>query len=260
MKQIGLALAIVWLSNVALQAEPEIKGTAEELIKYLRDAPRFVFLSGESEIKVASDLVQLSIAVVTENRSLQEASRQNQAVRGNLINSLQSRGISSDRIQAAKFSSTPKYGIFGEKAKSYRVENVVKITVQDEKEFQVVAQLVDANAEVRYGGIEFNHSDKDGLKQRALREALERAAEKKRVYEEELNVKLTVRGFVEQRVQDPSLMPMRAMRSSADEKMTFGSLSDSARAPNFAASEWPTSFAELVYRAYVTVEYTVEPR
>ena len=43
------------------------------------------------------------------------------------------------------------------------MENIVKVIVRDEKEFQAVAHLVDAFAEVQYLGIEFEHSEKEGL-------------------------------------------------------------------------------------------------
>lgn len=50
MKHIGLGLAFALLFCSALKAEPEIKGTAEELTDHLRNAPRFAYLSGESEV------------------------------------------------------------------------------------------------------------------------------------------------------------------------------------------------------------------
>ena len=46
------------------------------------------------------------------------------------------RGFPAERVKASKFSSTPEIRNVRREAKSYRIENVVKITTQDEKEFR----------------------------------------------------------------------------------------------------------------------------
>ena len=127
-----------------LSAEPELKGSAGELAAYLATVPRTVSVTGESELKVQADRAVIGLKVTTENKSLQDALRNNQEIRTKMANLLKDRGLSPDRIQGSRFSSTPKYGLFGEKAKSYRVENILKIMVHDDKEFQATAHLVDA--------------------------------------------------------------------------------------------------------------------
>jgi uncharacterized protein YggE len=255
--------AALVLSATALVAEPEIKGTPTELSVYLAAVPRTVMLTAEGEIKVPSDRAMISLAVVTENRSLQEASRANQEIRARLIKTLAGQGIPADRIQASKFSSTPKYGVFAEKAKSYRVENVVKITALDEKEFQAVAQLVDGIAEVRYERISFDHSDRENLKQRAATQAIEKVAEKQKLYESKLGVKLTVKSFEEGAGDDGS--PIMGRRLAAGMVAKSGSM-PMTRGVAFSPGaevgdvELPTSFAELVFKAQLTVEFAVTSR
>src|ERR1043166_2148918 len=104
-------------------AEPELKGTPPELTQYLAGTPKIVSVTGEGAIKVAGDFALVSLKATSESRSLQEALRVNQEARGRLVNYLQKQQIPADRVQASKFSSTPKFGLFGEKAKSYKVEN-----------------------------------------------------------------------------------------------------------------------------------------
>jgi len=251
-------LTTLVFTAITLRAEPEIKGTAAELTAHLSAVPRTVLLSGESEVKVPSDRALISLAVITEHRSLQEASRANQELRSRMIKALDGQGIPATRIQASRFSSTPKYGVFGEKAKSYRVENVVKITAQDEKEFQAVAHLVDNHAEVRYESIEFEHSDKEGLKQRALHQAIDKATEKQRLYEAKLGVKLTVKGFEEGRSQSagPARRGLYA-ESSYNKGGSITALRAGSPIPEAVTEELPTSFAELVFKAQVAVEYSV---
>lgn len=263
MKLTTLTLATLVFAAATLHAEPEIKGTAAELTEHLKSMPRTVLLTAESEVKVPSDRALISLAVVTEHRSLQEASRANQELRAKMIKTLEGQGIPTERIKASKFSSTPKYGMFGEKAKSYRVENVVKITAHDEKEFQAVANLVDAHSEVRHDSVEFEHSDKEGLRKKALSQAIDKATDKKRVYEEKLGVKLTVKGFSEGAVASGlEILRRRSYESFASSSKSVpmsAGLSKSGGAQADAVTEdLPTAFAEVVFKAQIAVEYVVE--
>ena len=266
MKLTKLILATLVFTAATLHAEPEIKGTAAELTEHLKSMPRTVQLTGDSEIKIPSDRAMISLAVVTEHRSLQEASRANQELRAKMTKTLEGQGIPTERIKASKFSSTPKYGMFGEKAKSYRVENVVKITAHDEKEFQAVANLVDAHSEVRYDSVEFEHSDKEGLRKKALSQAIEKVTEKKRVYEEKLGVKLTVRGFSEGAIASGAAMARRRAYDSFDSNyknmvMSAGSVKSLGDAQAEAVAEdMPTAFAEMVFKGQFAVEYVVEAK
>ena len=135
MKNLLISLGL-FLGTVVAVAQPELKGTATELAQYLNGVPRIVALRGEAELKQPADRAQVLLRVVTESKSLQEASRLNQEARARMLRTLAERGVPAERVQAAKFSSTPKYGVFSEKAKSYRVDNLVKISATDEKEFQ----------------------------------------------------------------------------------------------------------------------------
>lgn len=263
MKHILIPLVAVLLcAGQTLHAEPEIKGTAAELSQYLKGVPRTVRLTGESEVKATADRAIIFIRVVTENKSLQEASRLNQELRTKMIRTLSEKNLPADRIHASRFSSTPKYGVFSEKAKSYRVENIVKITTQDEKEFQTVANLVDTMPELRHDGIEFDHSDKEGLKKRALEQALDKATERKRLYEEKLGVKLTPNGFDEGRVFVPGSTSAARNFYSRKSALTAlpGSSPSAIQVPDAGNEEAPSSFDELVFKVVVTVEYSVEAR
>src|SRR5262245_52067610 len=181
-------------------AEPELKGSPAELAAYLSGLPRIVSVAGESEVKVPADRASLMLKVTTESKSLTDALRLNQEVRTKMTAALKERGIAADKVQSSRFSSTPKHWVFSDKARSYRIENVVKVSVQDDQEFNAAAQLMDRFPEVQYTGVEFEHSDKEGLKKKALAEALDNATERKRVFEERLGVRLLPRSFSQARV------------------------------------------------------------
>src|SRR5580765_7342048 len=145
-------------------ADPEIKGTPNELTAYLRSIPRTVAVSGEAEVRVPAHRAVVTLRVTTEHRALQEALRYNLELRGKITEVLKRQGIAADRIQSSRFSSTPKFGLFGDKAKSYRVENLMRVSVQDDREFQVLAGAVDTWPEVQYGGVEFEYADREEMK------------------------------------------------------------------------------------------------
>ena len=184
---LALVFLLVSLARPAL-AEPELKGSPSELAEYLKNVPKTVTVTGESEVKVEADKATVSLRVRTENKSFQESLRLNQGVRSKVIAFLNERGVMPDKIQAAKLSSMPKYGVFSDKIKTYTVENVLKITVRDEKEFQAVASAADGWPEVHYDGAEFEHSNKQEMKMKALRQACENASARKKVFEDALGV------------------------------------------------------------------------
>jgi len=69
-------------------------------------------------------------------------------------------GNSRDRVKASRFSSTPKFGIWGEKARGYRGGQPGKVAVQNEKELQIAASAVDSLAQVQFVGAEFERGQR----------------------------------------------------------------------------------------------------
>ena len=249
-------IGLVSLIGFRAFAEPEIKGTAPELAQFINGVSKTVLVTGEAEVRVPANRAVLSIKVVTENRSLQEALRANAELRGKLAEYLKKQGISADRIHASKFSSTPKFGMFGEKAKSYRVENEMRISVQDEKEFQSATGAVDAWSEVQYDGVEFEYADKEAQKQNAIAKACDNAGERKKIYEDKFGLKLAPARFNEGEVAQRNAGPANYAVAKGDRSSTSWSSAPSAP----AAEESVSSFGELVYTARVTVEYSVQPK
>ena len=151
-----------------------------------------------------------------------------------------------------------------QKAKSYRVENILKIMVHDDKEFQATAHLVDAFAEVQYQGIDFEHSDKQAWKIKALAQALANSAERAKLYEDRLQVRLVPKGFAEAEAMSQGAPP--SLPQQLESKSLLGR---SPKAPtpipgrnDFAsvAEESGSLFGELYFSARVSVDYAVEPK
>jgi uncharacterized protein YggE len=216
---------------------------------------------GEAEVRVPAHRAVLNLKVVTENKSLQGALRANLELRNALADYLKDLGIPADRVQASKFSSTPKFGMFGEKAKSYRVENVMRVSVQDEKEFQGVTGAVDKWDEVQFVGVEFEYADKESQKQNAIAKACDNASDQKKIYEEKFGLKLTPVGFGQNEVLQRNVSPGDYYGSKAYGVTPIASVASSESVSEAAATgDSISSFGEIIYTAKVAVEYTVQQK
>jgi len=245
------------LAGFTALAEPEIKGTVSELSNFITTIPKTVMVTGEAEVRVPARRAVVSLKVVADNKSLQAAMRANLELREKLTDYLKKQGISSDNITSSKFSSTPKFGMFSDKAKSYQVENEVRVSVQDENEFQAAAGVVDKWSDVQFDGVEFQYADKEAQKQNAIAKACDNARERKKIYEDKLGLKLEPVAFNEGQFGDgQSLVSNQPVPSLG----TFtGVLTVPSVASRDASSiESSTSFGEMVYTARVSVQYTVQ--
>jgi uncharacterized protein YggE len=259
------ALTFLTISKLAA-AEPELKGSPAELAAYLGNLPKMVSIAGESEVKMPADRAVVSLKVSTEQKLLQDTLRANQEARAKIISMLKDRGIPSERVQASKFSSTIVTGIFGGKAKSYRVENVLKVKVQDEKEFQSVAHVVDVMPEVQFHGVDFEQTDKESIKSKALEQAIDNASARKRIFEDKLGVKLTPKSFAQIGAVPQSGRPyVTGTYYSEAAAVQGGSAAKRVTAlpsPGYAVVEEESGslFGEMTFTARVLVDYAVEAK
>jgi len=251
MKQLILAGICVFILNAASAAEAELRGTVSEVRQHLSAVDRFVTVLGEAEVKSPADRAIVTLRLTTESKSLHDALKASQTLRTKLVNALTGHGIAADRIDAGKFSSTPRNWIFSDKVKNYKVESLVKVTVLNEAELQDTTRMLDELSGVEYGGIEFEHSKKEELKRKALSEALDSATARKKVYEEQLGIALAPYKFTE----NVSVTPSRAigMQGGSEPSVSKGS----TPLGYSMAYESASGFGEKVFAAQVVVQYSV---
>lgn len=261
MKYISIILGLVAFIATSVCAEPEIKGAPAEIANYLAGQQVQASIAGEAEVKVPADRAVVTLRLSSEHKSLREASQANHQLRTALTTYLTENGIGTERIRSAKFSSTPRTGTWTDKVKSYRLESQLEVTVHDDKEFQIAAGSVDKWTDVTYGGVKFEHSEKDAMRLKAISQACDKAMARKKTYEEKLGVKLSVKRFNE----SGEFRPMMSARYRGDVGLQAGT------APSFngRASKVTTlpgeddstaAFGELVFKAYVALECALESR
>jgi len=257
MKTKMLIMITCLLMIQTLRAEPEMKGTPSELTGYLTGIPSTVTLSGKSEIKTQADQAIIHLKVTTENKYLRNALTENQNLRAIIYDNIKKMGVSSDKVVSSKFSSTPEYGFWGSKPDKYKVENFLHITIQDEKQFGKIAQLIDQYEEIDYSGIKFEKSNEKELKDQAIAQACEAALKKKKIYEEKLKINLEVKTFHIDSI-DYDGGDIEVGRRSSRGRPGFSSSKEANY--NIVQTEGvsvQSAFDELKFTARVTVEFTV---
>lgn len=247
--------AVAMLMILPASAEPELKGSPAELTTYLSGIPRTVRATGEAELRIEADQARVIVKISTESKSLEDALKKNSGVRSRIAEELKTKGIPPENILGARFASLPQYGLFSEKAKSYRVENYIRVAVRNEGELRIVAAAIDAHQDVSYQGIDFRNSNEAELKQKVLGQACEAAVAKKKLYEDKLAVKLVIREFTEEMVGKESPHLVRGRRGKLAsianvQRDAYESTGEGDASPGEGGSQ----FDEITYRARVAVE------
>jgi uncharacterized protein YggE len=177
------------LASVGLAAEPELRGTAADLQKFLRPEPRTVTLIGHAKQTVQSDVGHVAIIVRTQAKDMTSAISANGQRRAAIAQALQSQGIDAKAIRAEKFSSSPQFGWFGKNPSSYEIVNRLTVDIVDERQL-TTATAVGQPPEVTIGTITFEYSKQKDLEESARRAAFDDALGKKSFYEQRLGAVL----------------------------------------------------------------------
>ena len=241
--------------GTSVWAEAELKGSPAELAAHLSampliNTPATVSLSGQAVSSIHADSGRVLLRILTEHVRFQEALEANRKIRQQLIADLTKAGISQKLIQESNLSSTPQYGLLGNKPKQYRVENTLKVTIAGENELQEVARQVDRFDEVHYQELEFIYPQKAEQKRELMALALEHVGRKKQLYEQQLGVALRLKTFSEGSVLERSAFAEIEQRKRLWEEYSSRQSSE-GDAPVL-------TFGELIFEAGVTVEYVIE--
>jgi uncharacterized protein len=148
MKQL---FALATLATLALLAAP---AAAENV-------PPAISVSGEANVSVAPDLVQVEGGVTSEAKTAREASEANNAAMGKVLLALKGAGIDEKDYQTSRLSLQPLYATSSKVSEtprgivSFRASNRVTIKVRDvAKIANVIDTMVTAGAN-EIGGINF---------------------------------------------------------------------------------------------------------
>jgi uncharacterized protein YggE len=236
----------------------EIKGSPEELRKFLHPQKRSVSLSANVERRVYADQAIVSVIVKNEAKTLANAMQANATLRDKLKTALVEAGVASNDIQNSKFSSSPQYGWFGDKPKSFEVINRVAVKINNEQALQSLATIADKFEEMSIASTEYKHTTKDELYEEMKEEAMQKILASKSYYEKTLGVTLKTLSFYDSGIQSNATNGGHALemiRVSGSRKAQDEYNMSSLAKPDYNSQQ--SSFEEIQYTSDMRVEFEI---
>jgi uncharacterized protein YggE len=142
--------------------------------------PNRLTVTGEGSVSAVPDQAMITLGVITENRDLSIAQKENAAKTSAVIRSLMSAGISQQDIQTSSYRIEPQYDyqegqqIF----RGYRVEHQLQVTVKDIRQTGQVIDNAVASGANSVSSIQFTVSNPDAFYNQALTAAIQNAQQK----------------------------------------------------------------------------------
>lgn len=232
-------------------AEPILKGNPDELREFLDPVEHTVTLNATHDETAFSDKAIVSLVITTEASQLENSMRANAALRNTITQTLIDAGVGKDEINTSKFSSSPQFGWFGSKPKSFEVVNRMSVGITDEAHLQLIAALTDDNDEVVLAGMKFEHTEKEAFENKVRANAMDKALARKAVLEERLGFVLVPIGFNEQ-IATPYETRGYAELDRARSPAQF-----SANSVAGGVIQTQPTFDEITYRATVFVTFGI---
>jgi uncharacterized protein YggE len=151
-----------------------------------RRPERTVSVSASGSASVAPDIAHISTGVVTEAASARAALDDNSKVMRALIDAVKSLGIEAKDVQTSQINVQPRYRNYKDgrppSIDGYRVVNQVRIVARD---IARLGEILDKAVEVganQLGGISFEVSNAETLKDAARKAAMENAIRRANLY------------------------------------------------------------------------------
>lgn len=251
---VGSLLLGASFASLVAHAEPELKGSPNELQRFLHPVEKSISITKYAEKVAFKDIAVLSLSVTTKDKKLAQSLKKNSELRKKITSELVAKGIKADNIKNANFSTAPDYGWFGDKPDSYKSSNTLTIRIDSELKLENVANIVDQYDEVTLLKTEYEHSEKERYLQEVAEEALAKVLDQKAFYAKKLGVELVVDSFITQDTHVEEASPRRYGRVEKQR----ATLSTFDEAPAYSSESKNTSFEKLTYRATATVNFLIK--
>ncbi|MBL4798346.1 MAG: SIMPL domain-containing protein [Oleispira sp.] len=255
MKKIIPIILLAFASSGAV-ANPELKGTPEELRRFLHPSDRIVSIYAQSEQKAYSDKAIISLVITTEDQKLSASLSKNSELRASITKQFVAAGIDLENIKSSKFSTSPQYGWFGKKPSSYKVVNRMAVTITEENQLKEIASVADNYEQVELLDTAFEHSQKEMTEEMVNQQALAKVMKQKEFYEKSLGIKLVPVGFRKSNIGYGATQGAMALESAV---VTSRNKSSSYQeSPARYESSAKSSFDEVKYEAGIYVDFKIE--
>jgi uncharacterized protein len=151
-------------------------------------AERTVTVAASGMVSVEPDIAHISTGVLSEAETAREALQHNSAAMKKVVDGLKGAGIDPKDVQTSRFSIDPRYDQpkDGRTARitGYRVVNQVGITARDISKLGELLDLLVTLGANQAGGISFDVSMAETLKDEARRQAIANALRRAKLFAE----------------------------------------------------------------------------
>tara|TARA_B100000768_G_C11160035_1_gene324119 strand:- start:55 stop:843 length:789 start_codon:yes stop_codon:yes gene_type:complete len=258
MKKI-IIIMLLAITSSGVAAKPELKGNPEDLRQFLYPNDKIVSIYAEAEEKAYSDKAIISLVITTDDKKLSASLSKNSKLRESITKQLVDSGIDQDNIKSSKFSTSPQYGWFGKKPKSYKVVNRMAVSITDESQLQEIAAVADSNDEVELSDTAFEHTKKDELEDMVKEQALAKVMKQKEFYEKSLGIKLVPVGFRKANIGHRATRGAMILEEVVvTARKRSSSLQDIPMSISAFDSSAESSFDEVKYEAGIYVDFKIE--
>ncbi len=163
-------------------------GTAVPTSAQEKRPERTVTVGASGTVSVEPDIAHISTGVLSEADTAREALQRNGAAMKKVIDGLKGAGVDPKDVQTSRFSIDPRYDQpkDGRSARitGYRVVNQVRIMARDISKLGELLDLVVTLGANQAGGISFDVSNAETLKDEARRQAVANALRRAKLFAE----------------------------------------------------------------------------
>jgi uncharacterized protein YggE len=196
---------IIWcvLAAIALlplgAAEPELTGTPTQLKDYLSDVAQVITLTGQEDLQVNADRVIFTLSIATEAETLDGALKALREKKDSVVKGLKAKGVAPEKILTMNLPVVPLYRVAtADKSERFKAATYVRVCVDNDKDFEVASDFINAAKEVVYEGMTYELVDETGPKVKALETICADIDRRKQVYEAKFGVLLKLKGLKEE--------------------------------------------------------------
>lgn len=149
-------------------------------------------LEGTGTVRTLPDVASVFLGVVTENKDLSVAQKENSLTMDKVIASILRLGIAEKYIKTESYSITPQYDFIEGKQifRGYKINNNLKVTINNIRQVgEVIDTAVESGANAIYN-INFSILNKEAVYKKALSLAIKDAVDKANSVENTLRIQV----------------------------------------------------------------------
>ncbi|MEK9147375.1 MAG: SIMPL domain-containing protein [Patescibacteria group bacterium] len=170
----------------------------------INGSPATISVIGESELFATPNIAKISLSVLTEEKTVEKATKKNNEKMNSIIKFIKSQNIQDKDIKTVNYYVNPRYeyrdnnetSIFPPKSSTriligYEITQTLEVKIRNLDNSGAIIEGAISLGTNQVGDLQFIFDDETILKDKAKNEAIKNAQEKAKILANQLGVKLT---------------------------------------------------------------------